>query len=146
MIKIWLICIFNLATKIVELWSEKHIFLSAVHSFYSMGLKFSYVSLFEVFLKIFKFGLFAYSIWLPKWPNYAPNSIFSCLPSKVYIPLVSNFHMYMYLYLRSPEKILKFSLFVYSIWLPKWPNDAWNSIFSCLQSTVFIVRVSNFHM
>ena len=50
--------------------------------FYSMGLKFSYVSLPEVSLKIFKFGSFAYSRWLPKWPDYAPNSIFSSLPTE----------------------------------------------------------------
>ena len=37
-----------------------------------MRLRFPYISLLEVSLNIFKFGYYAYSISLPKWPNYAP--------------------------------------------------------------------------
>ena len=81
--KIWFICIFNMATK-----------MDTVHSFYCMGLKVSDVSLLEISLTLLKFGLFAYSIWLPKLPNYAPNSIFSCLQSTILFVWDSNFHMY----------------------------------------------------
>ena len=57
-----------------------------------------------------------------------------------FILWVSHFHIYLHL------KICKFSLFAYSIWPPKWLIYAPNSIFTCLQATVFIALVSNFHM
>ena len=44
------------------------------------------------------------------------------------------------------SKICKFGSFAYSKCPPKWANHAPSSILSCLQSTVFIVWVSNFHI
>ena len=82
---IWLICIFNMAAKIAELCFEQHIFLSrsAVHSFYCMGLKCSYVTLLEVSQKtiniwlVFIFNMTANLANL--WVQTAHHSVYSCL-------------------------------------------------------------------
>ena len=136
LIKILRICIFNMAAKMAELCTKKHIFLSAVHNFYCNSLIFSYVSLLTIPWNILKFDSFAYSIWPPKWPNYVQKSIFSCLQSTVFIVWVSNFHIY--LCLRSHRKSLTFGAFAYSIWPPKWPNilqQCWLQAEKCAFST-----------
>ncbi len=38
---------------------------------------------------------FAYSIWLPKWAKYAPNSIFSYMQPIIFPAWVSNFHIHL---------------------------------------------------
>ena len=125
-----------MAAKMADLCTKRQIFLSAVHKFYCNGLIFSYVSLLTIPWNILKFCLFAYSIWPPKWPNYAQKSIFSCLQSTVFIVWVSNFHIY--LCLRSHRKSLTFGAFAHSTWPPKWPNifqQCWLQAEKCAFST-----------
>ena len=88
----------------------------------------------DLFMQICKFSSFAYSIWLPKWPLYALNGIFGCLPPTF---LLNGSLMFIYLCLISSLiNIFKFCSFEYSIWLPKWMKHAPNSIFSSTQSTI----------
>ena len=54
-IQVWLIYIFNMVTKMAEICSEQHIFQSAVHSFYCMDLKFSFVFLRKVATQFYIF-------------------------------------------------------------------------------------------
>ena len=44
-----------------------------------------------------KFGSFAYSRWPLIWPIYTSNSIICCLQPTVFIVLVSNYHICLYL-------------------------------------------------
>ena len=116
-----LICIFKMATKMVELSSGLHIFLSTVHSFHCMGLKFLYVSLLEVSHIICKFGTFAYSIWPLKWLKYA------------YFPVWSpQFLLYRNLILDLILLNVSQLICEWARCLPKWPNYIPKCILCCL--------------
>ena len=57
----WIIHIFNIITKRAKLCSEQHIFLSAIDTFYCMGLNFSIYFYLRSHWTKFKFGWSAYS-------------------------------------------------------------------------------------
>ena len=104
---IWLICIFKVAFKMVRY--ELHIFLSTVHTFYCMGLKSSFVSLLQIFLKISKFGSFAYSIY-------------GCQNSKFMLPIA---HHFVYILQFPYENLLQQTivlLFYYSVTIVYYSN------------------------
>ena len=93
--KMWFICIFiQYGCQNGRIMLEQHIFLSAVHSLYCMGLKFPYVTL-RCPRKLLTFGSFAYSIWLPKQQMHGPNSTSFCLHCTDLTTRVSIFHMYL---------------------------------------------------
>ena len=116
--------------------SKRHIFLLTAHNFHYKSLIFSYVSLLGCPKKSCKFGSFAYSRWLPKWlSKFCEHSALHSFDQKTlkfwYISLLGYF-----------KKLLKFGSFAYS----KWPKCVLIGIFFYLQATIFIVRVSFFHM
>ena len=107
--------------------------MSAVHSFYCIGLNVSYVPLLEVSHIIRKFGLFAYSNGRQNGQNMLQAAYFP-----VYSP---HFLLYGYMGLKFSyvsllevsHIICKFGSFAYPIWPPNWHKYARSRIFSCPQ-------------